>query len=115
MGEQNSPEMSVATYPETGKFTAPVDGRYNFRVYLLADFKYGGRDDYFYTLSMRVNGATKHYLRATGTPADFYDGRHFEMDYDLRKNDKVDFYIYGATSGLQYSWFSFVEGKLSKK
>merc|ERR1712154_231880 len=101
--------------PATGQFTAPVDGRYNFRLYLQAYFGYGARDGYFYNLSMRVNGSLKEYLSATGTPDRVYDGRHFEMDYDLRKNDKVGFYIDGATSGLYYTTHSFVEGKLSKK
>merc|ERR1712110_781947 len=103
--------------PATGQFTAPVDGRYNFRVYLVAVFFSDGI--YNYSIRMRVNGSTKQYLRASGTPDNYldaiYDGRNFELDYDLRKNDKVDFYIRYATSGLRYSSYSFVEGKLSKK
>jgi len=101
--------------PKTGEFTAPVDGRYNFRLLLQAYFGKGGQDGYYYWMGMRVNGSYKHSLFATGTPESNYDGRYFEMDCDLRKNDKVDFYIRGATSGLQYAWSSFVEGKLSKK
>merc|ERR1712110_1077820 len=101
--------------PTTGQFKAPVDGRYNFRLFLDAYFSNGGRGGYYYSIWMRVNGSQKHYLEATGTPDHSYDGRYLEMDYDLRRNDKVDFYIGGATSGLQYSWRSFVEGKLSKK
>merc|ERR1712110_1125628 len=101
--------------PTSGQFKAPVDGRYNFRLFLDAYFSNGGRGGCYYSIWMRVNGSQKHYLEATGTPDHSYDGRYLEMDYDLRRNDKVDFYIGGATSGLQYSWRSFVEGKLSKK
>merc|ERR1712154_387292 len=112
--------------PATSEFTAPVDGRYNFRLHLVAYYgKFRDGNRYFYTIYMRVNGSEKHYLSATGTPDGYnYDARYFEMDYDLRKNDKVDFYISGATSGLRYSGIhlgydmsssSFVEGKLSKK
>jgi len=79
--------------------------------------------EYYYDVVMKVNGVKKHSFSANGLLGTFlnsYDGRNFEVNYDLRRNDKVVFNIYSFTShlythGLPFTTDSFVEGKLSKK
>jgi len=105
--------------PNTGRFTAPVSGRYSFGLSLGVKDTSGGV--YYYEMALQRDGSTIHDMYISGTTSGNYnlDGRFFTAELDLNKGQYVNYYIWHGTwvsSGLQYggSTQTYFEGKLIK-
>ena len=103
---------------DRGVFTAPINGRFEFGVYLQV---MGGAGGYNYRIQLRrgTGGTTVQDVYASGTrdSGSYEDHRYFQFgEIDLNKNDTVYVTIISFSSGLRYrGGWSFIEGKLIKK
>ena len=70
----------------TGKFVAPISGRYSFRLFLVVN---GGSDGYYSEIQLRRNSAYVHALEISGTRSSAweYDCRYMESQIDLNKGE----------------------------
>jgi len=102
--------------PNTGRFTAPVSGRYSFGLSLRVRSSSGG--EYYYRIYMQRDGSTIHNMFYSGTmsASSKFDGRYFTAEVDLNRGQYVQYYIPGDfSSGLRYGQDqSYFEGKLIK-
>ena len=102
--------------PNTGRFTAPVSGRYSFGLSLRVWGSSGG--EYNYRIYMQRGGSLIHTMIYSGTMSGSYklDGRYFTTEVVLNRGQYVQFYIPGYfSSGLRYGGSqSYFEGKLIK-
>ena len=98
--------------PATGKFNAPRTGRYSFTIQMSVNN--AEKTGYNYQISFRVNNENRYHLYATSTQYSYdKDSRHFKVEFDLARDDKVGFYLMSHTNA-QFAGSSFIEGKLEK-
>jgi len=100
---------------QTGYWTAPVSGRYEFGLFVGVST---GPLPYYYQIYFEVDYKNTHDFRSTGTRAadsTNRDGRYFRTEFDLLKGQFITLEIYYPTPGLDYHGDSFFEGKLIKR
>jgi len=102
--------------PNTGRFKAPVSGRYSFGLSLMVYGGGGGGYDYNILLMKSRDEITKHDMYASGTRSGSNnDGRFFTTELELNKDEYVYYVIYDSSSGLTYGRSqTYFEGKLIK-
>lgn len=89
----------------TGKFKAPRTGRYSFTIQMSVNN--AEKTGYNYQISFRVNNENRYHLYATTQYSYDKDSRHFKVEFDLARDDKVGFYLMSHTNA-QFAGSSFI-------